>query len=48
MMQEARIEDMRLPEWQRIVAVNLTAPFLMIRAALPGRFGPWTGEEWRN
>ena len=35
MMQEARIEDMRLPEWQRIVAVNLTAPFLMIRAALP-------------
>ena len=35
MMQEARIEEMRLPEWQRIVAVNLTAPFLMIRAALP-------------
>lgn len=35
MMQEARIEDMSLDDWQRNLNVNLTAPFLMIRAALP-------------
>ncbi|MEL6689702.1 MAG: SDR family oxidoreductase [Pseudomonadota bacterium] len=34
-MQEARVEDMSLEAWQRTLAVNLTAPFLMIRAALP-------------
>jgi meso-butanediol dehydrogenase/(S,S)-butanediol dehydrogenase/diacetyl reductase len=35
MMQEARIEDMSIADWQRTLTVNLTAPFLMIRAALP-------------
>ena len=35
MMQEARVEEMSLADWQRNLAVNLTAPFLMIRAALP-------------
>ena len=34
-MQEARAEDMALDEWNRMIAVNLTAPFLLIRAALP-------------
>lgn len=34
-MQEARVEDMTLADWQRTLAVNLTAPFLMIKAALP-------------
>jgi meso-butanediol dehydrogenase / (S,S)-butanediol dehydrogenase / diacetyl reductase len=35
MMQEASIEELSLEDWQRNVNVNLTAPFLMIRAALP-------------
>ncbi|SHJ30968.1 meso-butanediol dehydrogenase / (S,S)-butanediol dehydrogenase / diacetyl reductase [Shimia gijangensis] len=35
MMQEAGIEDMSLSDWQRSLTVNLTAPFLMIKAALP-------------
>lgn len=35
MMQEACIEDMSLEDWQRTLTVNLTTPFLMIRAALP-------------
>lgn len=35
MMQEAGIEEMGFAEWQRNLAVNLTAPFLMIKAALP-------------
>lgn len=35
MMQEAAIEDMSLEDWQRNLTLNLTAPFLMIRAALP-------------
>ena len=35
MMQEARVEDMSLEDWQRTLTVNLTAPFLMIQAALP-------------
>ncbi|OED45926.1 SDR family NAD(P)-dependent oxidoreductase [Leisingera sp. S232] len=35
MMQEARVEDMSPADWQRSLTVNLTAPFLMIRAALP-------------
>ena len=35
MMQEIPIEKMSVEAWQHNVAVNLTAPFLMIRAALP-------------
>ncbi len=35
MMQESSIEDMSLEDWQRNLDVNLTAPFLMIRNALP-------------
>lgn len=35
MMQEAGVEEMSLADWQRNIMVNLTAPFLMIRAALP-------------
>ena len=35
MMQEARVEDMSLEDWRRTLDVNLTAPFLLIRAALP-------------
>jgi meso-butanediol dehydrogenase/(S,S)-butanediol dehydrogenase/diacetyl reductase len=34
-MQEARVEDMPLAGWERTLAVNLTAPFLLIKAALP-------------
>ncbi|KIC42967.1 short-chain dehydrogenase [Ruegeria sp. ANG-R] len=35
MMQEASVDDMSLADWQRNLAVNLTAPFLLIQAALP-------------
>ncbi|MTI09739.1 SDR family NAD(P)-dependent oxidoreductase [Curvivirga aplysinae] len=35
MMQEANIEDMSLEDWDRNLRVNLTAPFLLIKAALP-------------
>ncbi|MCS4504364.1 SDR family oxidoreductase [Arhodomonas aquaeolei] len=34
-MQEAGIEAMSVMDWHRTLAVNLTAPFLTIRAALP-------------
>jgi meso-butanediol dehydrogenase/(S,S)-butanediol dehydrogenase/diacetyl reductase len=34
-MQEARAEDMTLDAWERMLRVNLTAPFLLIKAALP-------------
>ncbi|WP_306144464.1 SDR family NAD(P)-dependent oxidoreductase [Roseibium sp. MMSF_3412] len=34
-MQEASVEDMDLAGWQRSLAVNLTAPFLLIKHALP-------------
>ena len=34
-MQEACIEDMPLADWERTLQVNLTAPFLLIKAALP-------------
>jgi meso-butanediol dehydrogenase/(S,S)-butanediol dehydrogenase/diacetyl reductase len=34
-MQEAKVEDMSLANWERTLAVNLTAPFLLIKAALP-------------
>ena len=35
MMQEAGVEDMSLDDWHRSLMVNLTAPFLLIKAALP-------------
>lgn len=35
MMEEARIEDMTLADWERTMAVNLTTPFMLIKAALP-------------
>lgn len=35
LMQEAGIAEMSLADWQRTLAVNLTAPFLTIKAALP-------------
>lgn len=35
MMQEASVEEMSLDDWQRNLTVNLTAPFLLIKAALP-------------
>ncbi|MCB1335014.1 MAG: SDR family oxidoreductase [Roseivivax sp.] len=34
-MQEARAEDMSPQDWARMLAINLTAPFLLIKAALP-------------
>lgn len=34
-MQEALVEDMSLADWERTITVNLTAPFLLIKAALP-------------
>lgn len=34
-MQEASVDDMSLEDWQQTLAVNLTAPFLMIKVALP-------------
>lgn len=41
MMQEALAEEMTLEDWERSLRVNLTAPFLLIRAALPHlRKGP--------
>jgi meso-butanediol dehydrogenase/(S,S)-butanediol dehydrogenase/diacetyl reductase len=35
MMQEATAEEMSLDAWQKSLFVNLTAPFLLIKAALP-------------
>lgn len=35
MMQEATVDEMSPEDWQRNLQVNLTAPFLLIRAALP-------------
>ncbi|WP_170409990.1 SDR family NAD(P)-dependent oxidoreductase [Ruegeria atlantica] len=35
MMQEASVEEMSPEDWQRNLTVNLTAPFLLIKAALP-------------
>lgn len=34
-MQESSVEAMGIDDWQRSLMVNLTAPFLLIRAALP-------------
>ena len=37
-MQEAKVEDMPLADWERTLAVNLTVPFLIKgRAAAPAR-----------
>lgn len=35
MMQEASVEDMTLADWNRTLQVNLTAPFLLSKYALP-------------
>ncbi|MET2831186.1 SDR family NAD(P)-dependent oxidoreductase [Mesorhizobium shangrilense] len=35
MMQEALVEDMKLADWERNIAVNLTTPFMLIKAAMP-------------
>lgn len=35
MMQEMPVEEMPVDDWSRNLTVNLTAPFLMIKAALP-------------
>jgi meso-butanediol dehydrogenase / (S,S)-butanediol dehydrogenase / diacetyl reductase len=35
MMQESLVEDTSLVDWERTVTVNLTTPFVLIRAALP-------------
>lgn len=34
-MQESLVEDMSLEDWERTLAVNLTTPFMLIKAALP-------------
>jgi meso-butanediol dehydrogenase / (S,S)-butanediol dehydrogenase / diacetyl reductase len=34
-MQEARVEAMSLADWERTITVNLTVPFMFIKAALP-------------
>ncbi len=34
-MQEAMVEATSLADWERTIRVNLTAPFLLIKAALP-------------
>lgn len=34
-MQEALVEEMSLADWERTIAVNLTSPFMLIKAALP-------------
>ena len=35
MMQESSVEQMSFEDWQRSLMVNLNAPFLLIKAALP-------------
>ncbi|MBB1250552.1 SDR family NAD(P)-dependent oxidoreductase [Rhizobium sp. G21] len=34
-MQEALAEEMSLADWERTISVNLTTPFMLIKAALP-------------
>ena len=34
-MKETSVEDMPLDDWMQTIQINLTAPFLMIKAALP-------------
>ena len=41
-MQEATVEAMSLDDWQRHLMVNLTAPFLLTKAALPHLRNPAT------
>jgi len=35
MMQESSVEEMSFDDWQRTLMVNLSAPFLLIKSALP-------------
>lgn len=35
LMQEAPVEEISLADWERTLRINLTAPFLLIQAALP-------------
>ena len=35
MMQEAFVEEMTLDSWSRMLAVNLSTPFMLIKAAIP-------------
>ncbi len=35
MMQESTVEQMSFDDWQRTLTVNLSIPFLLIKAALP-------------
>ncbi|ATU95535.1 SDR family NAD(P)-dependent oxidoreductase [Phyllobacterium zundukense] len=35
MMQEALVEETSIEDWERTMTVNLTTPFMLIRAALP-------------
>jgi NAD(P)-dependent dehydrogenase (short-subunit alcohol dehydrogenase family) len=46
MMQEEAIEELSLDDLQRNLNVNLTGPFLMIRAALP--YLPSLSSGWRQ
>ncbi len=34
-MQEALVEDMSLADWERMLTINLTSPFMLIKAAMP-------------
>ena len=34
-MQEALVENMLLADWQRMLTINLTSPFMLIKAAMP-------------
>ena len=34
-MREASAQDMQIADWQYMMAVNLTAPFLLIKSAMP-------------
>ena len=35
MMQEALVEEMSLEDWTRVLNINLTTPFMLIKAAIP-------------
>ena len=34
-MQEAKVEDLSLADWDRMLTINLTSPFMLIKAAMP-------------
>lgn len=34
-MQQALVEEMSLEDWERTLTINLTSPFMMIKAAMP-------------